>query len=206
MQKCFYFVLLFLLFSCTKEKPNQKYTGIVIGKLRSGGGGIGLSMHTKTFSNVSYKGTDHVVEALNIPNDLPVLTFIQFEVRNATAEEKNFIKTADGFEGAPIIYITNYTVEKNNDIDTSVSECILGKIDTLKSIGNNAYSLAVNQYYYKGKICYLFLGGCCDMYNILVDNNCNIICAPSGGVHGGGDGRCPDFDAESLFIREVWRK
>jgi hypothetical protein len=43
---------------------------------------------------------------------------------------------------------------------------------------------------YKGKPAYLFQSLCCDQYDYLYDVNGNLICAPSGGIAGGGDGRC----------------
>ena len=40
---------------------------------------------------------------------------------------------------------------------------------------------------------------CCDMFSELYDEDCNLVCAPEGGVAGGGDGKCPEgLDIESL--------
>jgi len=45
---------------------------------------------------------------------------------------------------------------------------------------------------------YLFGMGCCDQFNLLYDEECNLICAPSGGFSGSGDGLC----SESLLSTE----
>lgn len=45
---------------------------------------------------------------------------------------------------------------------------------------------------YKGKPAYLFISPCCDQFNYLYDSDGTRLCAPSGGISGGGDGSCPD--------------
>ncbi|MCB9032451.1 MAG: hypothetical protein H6553_01285 [Chitinophagales bacterium] len=111
MKKVLYLLLILLTVSCTKENSTITYYGTVIGKFRSWGGGIGVSMNSNTYSNVSYKGYNHVVEALNIPIDLPENTVIKFTARKATESESIFPMSADGFEGSPIIYITDYSIQ-----------------------------------------------------------------------------------------------
>lgn len=36
---------------------------------------------------------------------------------------------------------------------------------------------------------------CCDALSKLYDTDCNLICAPDGGLTGGGSGSCPDLDS-----------
>lgn len=43
-----------------------------------------------------------------------------------------------------------------------------------------------NTYYY-------ITSGCCDQFNYLYDDKCNVVCAPDGGFTGTGDGNCPVF-------------
>jgi len=45
---------------------------------------------------------------------------------------------------------------------------------------------------FEGKRGYLIPSPCCDRYDYLYDSNGVILCAPSGGFTGGGDGSCPD--------------
>lgn len=47
-----------------------------------------------------------------------------------------------------------------------------------------------------GQPVYLFISGCCDQFNRLYDGEGRFICAPSGGIAGSGDGRCPAWVQE----------
>ena len=64
----------------------------------------------------------------------------------------------------------------------------------------------VDEYEYQGKRVFLFTMPCCDQYNSLYDLNCNVICAPSGGITGKGDGKCPDFQTNAKHIAVIWKK
>jgi hypothetical protein len=55
---------------------------------------------------------------------------------------------------------------------------------------------ASNTYYY-------VTSDCCDQFNYLYDDKCNIVCAPDGGFSGGGDGNCPNFQG-TLVKTLVW--
>jgi hypothetical protein len=46
------------------------------------------------------------------------------------------------------------------------------------------------------KTYYYFRSECCDQYNYLFDDNCEIVCAPDGGFSGKGDGTCPQFEGQ----------
>lgn len=43
----------------------------------------------------------------------------------------------------------------------------------------------------KGKIYYLALAPCCDQHDYLYNDQGEYICAPTGGLSGMGDGKCP---------------
>lgn len=64
----------------------------------------------------------------------------------------------------------------------------------------------IDEYLYKGERVFLFTAPCCDQYNTVYDMKCNPVCAPSGGITGKGDGKCPDFGTEAKFVRTVWKK
>ena len=83
--------------------------------------------------------------------------------------------------------------------------CIQQRIDQIKASPKGTDASEINEYRYKGKLVYLFTAQCCDFYNPLYDNNCNYICAPTGGIAGSGDGKCFDFNANSKLIRLVWK-
>jgi hypothetical protein len=79
------------------------------------------------------------------------------------------------------------------------------KIAELQALpkGNPAYE--VWQYAYQGRKVYLVTSSCCDQYITLYDECLNVLCAPSGGFTGKGDGRCPEFYQLSTDRQLVWR-
>ncbi len=61
------------------------------------------------------------------------------------------------------------------------------------------------RYTYKGIAAYSIPSGCCDQFGYLYSASGAQICAPSGGISGRGDGRCPDFAAEARDQKVIWR-
>ena len=97
--------------------------------------------------------------------------------------------------------------DEEEELDTSyIDVCILEKADELEAKGDSAYVIYIGQYIYNNQIVYLFTSECCDMFNYVLDRNCDPVCAPSGGISGHGDGTCPDFYDNALLIRTVWEK
>lgn len=88
----------------------------------------------------------------------------------------------------------------------SVPACVRKTLGELAKQEPPMLPLEVNEYVYNGKRTYLFTADCCDHYNVLYDENCKMICAPSGGFTGKGDGKCADFDKTAKLVRMVWRK
>jgi hypothetical protein len=83
--------------------------------------------------------------------------------------------------------------------------CIEKKILKIKMQSKWNPPASVTEYEYKGKKVYLFTSDCCDQYFELYDEDCNLVCAPSGGITGAGDGRCTDFYSTATLIRIVWK-
>ena len=66
---------------------------------------------------------------------------------------------------------------------------------------------AVYSYSYMGETVYLFKnGGCPDYGEYLYDSDGNLICSPSGGFTGLGDGKCPDFYSVATNATLYWSK
>jgi len=59
------------------------------------------------------------------------------------------------------------------------------------------WTIDENTYYY-------FTSDCCDQFDYLYDSNCSIVCSPSGGFTGEGDGNCPSFESE-INRSLVWK-
>ena len=57
---------------------------------------------------------------------------------------------------------------------------------------------------YKGAVAYYVPPVCCDQYSALYDVNGLRLCAPDGGMTGGGDGKCPEFCCDTSSSTVVW--
>lgn len=91
--------------------------------------------------------------------------------------------------------------------DTSrIHPCVQEKINFLEARGAAADTTAIIQFYYNGQLVYLYFTECCDQYNVLYDSSCQMICLPTGGLSGGGDGSCPDFTDRAVYIKKIWQK
>lgn len=86
-----------------------------------------------------------------------------------------------------------------------IPPCIQGKIEAIQQLPRYNPPAAVYRYLYRDMYVYLFTSDCCDQYNYLYDKDCNVICAPSGGITGKGDGRCSNFGAVASDETLVWR-
>ena len=89
------------------------------------------------------------------------------------------------------------------DLKKKVPNCIESKIKKIleKEVQNPPAKVYEwkddeNTYYY-------FTSGCCDQFNYLYDDRCDVVCAPDGGFTGGGDGNCPSFSG-SVVKTLVW--
>jgi len=100
----------------------------------------------------------------------------------------------------PLLLSTHCNKQKSD-----IPSCIQQKIDQIKAVQKWNPPAEVNEYIYQGKHVYLFSADCCDQFNELFDNNCNYICAPSGGITGKGDMKCTDFSATAQFVKLVWK-
>lgn len=87
----------------------------------------------------------------------------------------------------------------------SIPDCIQQKINQIKKEPRWNPPAEVRVYEYRGKTVYYFSSNCCDQHNIVVDENCNYICAPSGGISGKGDGTCTDFLANAKELGLAWK-
>ena len=103
-----------------------------------------------------------------------------------------------------IPFLADSTCNKAKQV-TDTPACIQQKIDQIKAQPKWNPPAEVNEYMYQDKKVYLFSSNCCDQYNMLYDENCNALCAPSGGFTGRGDGKCADFNDKAKHVRLVWK-
>lgn len=84
--------------------------------------------------------------------------------------------------------------------------CVQRVIDDAVRNEPSGVPVKIDEYLYNGKRVFLFTAPCCDQYNTVYDENCNAVCAPTGGITGKGDGNCTDFTTAATHVREVWKK
>ena len=87
----------------------------------------------------------------------------------------------------------------------SLPACIQAKIDEIKAMPRWNPPATVDEYQYKGQRVFLFSSNCCDQFNYVYSETCTVVCAPSGGITGRGDGNCSDFTANAKHVKLVWK-
>ena len=89
--------------------------------------------------------------------------------------------------------------------EIDIPSCIQLRIDSIKAQPVSNPRGEVTEYEYNGQRVYGINSTCCDQYYNVLDEQCNYICAPSGGLTGAGDGKCPDFFQNAKKIRTVFK-
>ena len=93
----------------------------------------------------------------------------------------------------------------NKDKAVRIPPCIQDKIEAIQQLPKFNPPATVYRYLYGNNYVYLFSSNCCDQYNYLYDKNCTVLCAPSGGINGKGDGRCSNFFNIATNETLVWQ-
>ena len=106
---------------------------------------------------------------------------------------------------ALIIFVLLQSRNCNKEGTVRVPPCIGEKIDAIQQLPKYNPPATVYRYSYQNQYVYLISSNCCDQYNYLYDKNCNVICAPTGGLTGRGDGRCADFKQNATGEVLVWK-
>ena len=104
-----------------------------------------------------------------------------------------------------VIFLVIADSKCSNKVLPGLPPCIQAKIDEIKKQPRWNPPAKVEEYHYNGKRVFLFSSDCCDNFNPLYNENCNPLCAPSGGITGRGDGSCPDFKEKAKLVRTVWK-
>jgi hypothetical protein len=87
----------------------------------------------------------------------------------------------------------------------AIPSCLSAWIDVVKKQDVWNPAAEVHEYLYKGRRVFLLSANCCDQYITLIDEQCNYICAPSGGIAGKGDRLCPGFYEQATYTSVVWK-
>ncbi len=75
-------------------------------------------------------------------------------------------------------------------------QCISDKIENIKNQPVQNPPIEVYKWDVNDGVFYYFTAACCDQFSFVYDSNCKLICAPSGGLTGRGDGNCPEFGSD----------
>jgi hypothetical protein len=96
--------------------------------------------------------------------------------------------------------------KKDKTPDDALPACIQKDVDAIKKGEMKNAPVQIDEYNYNGKRVFLYTADCCDQYNMVYDEKCGIICAPTGGMEGGGDHKCEDFSIKARFVTNIWSK
>lgn len=90
------------------------------------------------------------------------------------------------------------------DLPSDTPKCIEDKICELKKAATTNPPAQVLKYVIANESYYYFSAACCDQFSQLFDANCNLICAPDGGLTGTGDGNCPFDIFTASNVTNIW--
>lgn len=90
------------------------------------------------------------------------------------------------------------------DLTKGAPDCIQQKIKDIAAEDVWNPPAKVYSYLYNGKNVFLISQHCCDIPSVVLDQDCNVICSPSGGFSGRGDGKCVDFVSAATDERLIW--
>jgi len=93
---------------------------------------------------------------------------------------------------------------QSSSIQTERPAWLSAKIGEYESGPARQAPIEIWQLMHKGQIAYYFVSPCCDQYNPLFAASGQILCNPSGGFSGGGDGKCPKPADPGSKVNFVW--
>lgn len=104
-----------------------------------------------------------------------------------------------------IMFVIAILSTLNSCEDNTTLSCIDTKINEIKQTEVTNPPTEVWKWDVDRNTYYYFTSDCCDQFNFLYNEKCEIVCAPDGGITGNGDGSCPEFIGEiekTLFWKD----
>lgn len=92
----------------------------------------------------------------------------------------------------------------NLDLEKDTPRCINQLISDIKKDEVQNPPSEVWKWIVNDVVYYYITSGCCDKFNFLYDDECNLICAPDGGFSGMGDGKCSNLNG-NITKSLVWK-
>lgn len=102
------------------------------------------------------------------------------------------------------ISLTMTSCEKM-ELPVEVPTCVEKQIKQIEKEKESSAPRQVWKWEVDGDTYFYITSNCCDQFNFLYDENCEVVCAPDGGFTGAGDGKCPEF-SEEIVKTLVWEK
>ena len=93
---------------------------------------------------------------------------------------------------------------KSVDNSESMPTYVRSKIENIQKETVRNPPAEVWEWNVKGQMYYYFNSPCCDQYNYLYNDACEIMCAPDGDFTRKGDQDCPDF-GDSVVKKLLWK-
>lgn len=108
-----------------------------------------------------------------------------------------------------LFFSISFSACNKNEIalDIDAPACVKKMVNNSEKGKGFISIIAVYEWVIDGNKYYYLVSECCDFLNFLFDDECNEICAPTGGDNGGGSMDCPSFvygDLESETL--LWQK
>jgi hypothetical protein len=93
---------------------------------------------------------------------------------------------------------------KKKTNSNAIPNWVVIKIRELEKEKPHQLKSFIAEYQYKGKRVFYIPADCCDQLNPLYDEAGNILCYPSGGFTGNGNGKCTDFNFDPKSKKIIW--
>ncbi len=95
--------------------------------------------------------------------------------------------------------------KQDKKMHTCENTCVQNIINA-GGVYNQERYIQIDEYLYNGNTVYLLRADCCDMYDVVLNQSCQVICSPSGGISGAGDGQCNKFYTQATHVKLIWKK
>src|SRR5574343_321169 len=87
----------------------------------------------------------------------------------------------------------------------TLPEWLVAKLKQFDQMPEREAPIEIWQIQHGGSPAYYFVSPCCDQYNPLYSQQGRVLCHPTGGIVGRGDGKCPKPADRGSSARFVWK-
>lgn len=95
---------------------------------------------------------------------------------------------------------------RKSSSSNSLPPCLDSLVKNLSGQQPDGSPESITRYRYNSQTVYYAVARCCDQYNTVYDEQCNVLGHPDGGITGRGDGMLPDFFTKATDKKLIWEK